>query len=179
MEIWENFVQISRFFRIFKGKIINWIQLLWYLFDGIAGEEAGVPVVGGVADVEAAEDFDGGVLSKDRVVDAVLGPRLLRAATPTTPQVIALLIAQWRLQFINTSIHLFTYRWFSPELYNFEGFLGILEELEGKFDLFWNNFVNFMESWIFCCNNVADFKRILGKFWDFLGFLGENSIILE
>lgn len=71
--------------------------LVHRLFDGIAGEEAGVPVVGGVADVEAAEDFDGGVLSKDRVVDAVLGPRLLRAATPTTPQVIALLIAQWRL----------------------------------------------------------------------------------
>ena len=70
-----------------------------YLIDGIAGEEAGVPVVGGVGHVETAEDFDGGVLSKYGIVDAVLGTRLseiLRTALATS-QVVALLIAQRRL----------------------------------------------------------------------------------
>ena len=67
--------------------------------DGLAGVEARVAAVGGVGDVEAAEDFDGGVLSKYGIVDAVLGTRLseiLRTALATS-QVVALLIAQRRL----------------------------------------------------------------------------------
>jgi len=70
-----------------------------YLIDWIAGEETRVSVVSGVGDVEAAEDFDGGVLSKYRIVDSILGPRLSKVlgATLATPQVVALLIAQRRL----------------------------------------------------------------------------------
>ena len=71
--------------------------------DGLAGVEARVAAVGGVGDVEAAEDFDGGVLGEDGIVDAVLGHRTAQvgrqvaAPPPPPPQVVVLEVAHRRL----------------------------------------------------------------------------------
>lgn len=59
--------------------------ILLVLIQGLTVKETSVPIVRRVRHVEAAKDFDGGVLSKERVVDAVLGNGTARLGLTLLP----------------------------------------------------------------------------------------------
>ena len=68
-----------------------------YLIQRLSIKESRIPIICGVGYVETAKYFDGGVLSKERIVDTVLGNWTAIGLSPLPSKVVAIAVAKWRL----------------------------------------------------------------------------------